>query len=233
MIGAGRVSLALSNSQTFTMEVVCKSCRVKYACCSDCGGGGNGKTYAILTVSLRTRNADITADFADLVGGGMLPFSLSRLLAEPSSQLHRALPRQPQDLPALPHPDPARRLREIPDADKPEITATIRQLYFNNRLSVIARPDMLERGDGLARTFVQVEKSTVDVWHLHAPMTCEDVEESRGLRRCACSLSKEGRIELMRCKQVYWLAVRRTAEAEQDHDGRARDDGCDHWFHLG
>lgn len=46
-----------------------------------------------------------------------------------------------------------------------------------------ARPEMLERGDGLATTFAQVEKLIVDGWTLLRPLLTVDVEATRGLRR--------------------------------------------------
>lgn len=46
-----------------------------------------------------------------------------------------------------------------------------------------ARPEMLERGDGLATTFAQVEKLIVDGWTLLRPLLSDDVEATRGLRR--------------------------------------------------
>lgn len=42
---------------------------------------------------------------------------------------------------------------------------------------------MLERGDGLATTYAQCEKLTVDGWSLLKPMLSVDVEATRGLRR--------------------------------------------------
>lgn len=35
---------------------------------------------------------------------------------------------------------------------------------------------MLEQGNGLARTFEQVERQTQDGWHLLAPLMTEDIE---------------------------------------------------------
>ena len=72
---------------------------------------------------------------------------------------------------------------EIPEDEKPGITAAVRTLYFNNRLGAIARPEMLERGDGLARTFEEAERTTLDGWHLLAPLTTDDIEASEGIRR--------------------------------------------------
>jgi hypothetical protein len=45
-----------------------------------------------------------------------------------------------------------------------------RLIYFNTRLRTQARPEMLERADGLATTYAQCEKLTVDGWSLLKPM---------------------------------------------------------------
>lgn len=74
-------------------------------------------------------------------------------------------------------------VRDIPELERAAMTATIRQLYIQTRLGVIARPEMLEWGDGLARTFQQAEKMTIDAWHLLSVLTFEDIEQTRGIRR--------------------------------------------------
>lgn len=43
-------------------------------------------------------------------------------------------------------------------------------MYFDTRFSGLARPEMLERGDGLVTRFAEVEKTTIDGWNLLSPM---------------------------------------------------------------
>jgi hypothetical protein len=50
------------------------------------------------------------------------------------------------------------------------VESRCRLIYFNTRLRTQARPEMLERADGLATTYAQCEKLTVDGWSLLKPM---------------------------------------------------------------
>lgn len=92
-------------------------------------------------------------------------------------------PRSPSASPrphsGCPGADPApahsevHRIDDIAGSTADDLEKKCREVYFNSRFGVIARPDSLERGDGLARTFKQVERSTIDQWHLLAPMLQE------------------------------------------------------------
>ncbi|BGP72162.1 hypothetical protein NBRC10513v2_005553 [Rhodotorula toruloides] len=75
------------------------------------------------------------------------------------------------------------RITEIDPAKLDALEARCRLVYWNTRLRTQARPEMLERGDGLATTYAQCEKLTVDGWSLLKPMLSVDVEATRGLRR--------------------------------------------------
>ncbi|KAM0752825.1 hypothetical protein T439DRAFT_323435 [Meredithblackwellia eburnea MCA 4105] len=74
-------------------------------------------------------------------------------------------------------------LRDLHPDMADQLEKKCRENYFNSMLGLIARPETLERGDGLATTFNQVERGTIDCWHLLAPMMKDDVEESRQMRR--------------------------------------------------
>ena len=72
---------------------------------------------------------------------------------------------------------------DIPASDKPALTEALRRKYSDTRMDVMTRPEMLERGDGLSRTFTQAERMSLDNWNLLAPITTDDVEQSHGIRR--------------------------------------------------
>lgn len=57
---------------------------------------------------------------------------------------------------------------EIPAELLDGLEARCRQLFFNTRLGTMCRPEFLSKGDGLARTFEEVEKTTIDSWNLAA-----------------------------------------------------------------
>lgn len=48
-----------------------------------------------------------------------------------------------------------------------------RQVFFNTRLGALARPEMLERGDGLVRTYNHCFASTIDEWNQLEPLIYE------------------------------------------------------------
>lgn len=75
------------------------------------------------------------------------------------------------------------RITEIDPHKLHALEARCRLVYFNTRLRTQARPEMLERGDGLATTYAQCEKLVVDGWSLLSPLMSVDVEQTRGLRR--------------------------------------------------
>ncbi|BGP33907.1 hypothetical protein JCM10296v2_005716 [Rhodotorula toruloides] len=55
---------------------------------------------------------------------------------------------------------------DIPAEQLEDLVERCRSIYFNSRLAVIARPGYLLHGDGLARTYQQAERVTVDHWSL-------------------------------------------------------------------
>lgn len=57
-------------------------------------------------------------------------------------------------------------LSPTPPANLSSLVNRCRQIYFNARLGTIARPEFLLRGDGLARSYNEVYKVTVDHWSL-------------------------------------------------------------------
>lgn len=59
---------------------------------------------------------------------------------------------------------------DIPENDFEDIEARIKKMYFDTRFSALARPETLERGDGLVTNFGQVEKTTIDSWNLMSPL---------------------------------------------------------------
>ncbi|BGP58530.1 hypothetical protein JCM8202v2_006199 [Rhodotorula sphaerocarpa] len=75
------------------------------------------------------------------------------------------------------------RITEIDPSKLASLDERLRKIYYNVRMRMQARPEMLERGDGLATTFAQVEKLIVDGWTLLRPLLSDDVEATRGLRR--------------------------------------------------
>ncbi|ORY73869.1 hypothetical protein BCR35DRAFT_306984 [Leucosporidium creatinivorum] len=74
-------------------------------------------------------------------------------------------------------------ITEIPLESLDGLEARCRQLFFNTRLGTMGRPEFLDKGDGLARTFEEVEKTTIDSWNLASPHFRENIEATRGIRR--------------------------------------------------
>lgn len=60
---------------------------------------------------------------------------------------------------------------------------TVRKLFFQTLLGALARPEMLEQGNGMLRTFQQVEAATVDAWNLLSLLISDDIEATHGIRR--------------------------------------------------
>lgn len=61
-------------------------------------------------------------------------------------------------------------VQDVPEESLPALEARCRQLYFNTRLGMLARPEYLSKGDGLATTYAQAERTTVDSWGLMKPL---------------------------------------------------------------
>lgn len=64
-------------------------------------------------------------------------------------------------------------VREVDQEKLDYLTRRCREVYVNTRLRTAARPEMLERADGLATTWDEAEKMTIDQWHLLVPMLYE------------------------------------------------------------
>ncbi|BGP41941.1 hypothetical protein JCM10449v2_005938 [Rhodotorula kratochvilovae] len=154
-IGAGSISsLTQGAPPAFTVEVICNGCADKYKPCSDCGGGGGRLTPG------RWR-------CKELFPAGRRTCTLSHARNPPLNDI---------DYDVL-------RVTEIDPRKLEALEARCRLVYFNTRLRTQARPEMLERGDGLATTYAQCEKLVVDGWSLLSPLMSVDVEASRGIRR--------------------------------------------------
>ncbi|GAA6054038.1 hypothetical protein JCM3770_001333 [Rhodotorula araucariae] len=154
-IGAGSISsLTQGAPPAFTVEVICNNCADKYKPCSDCGGGGGRLTPG------RWR-------CKELFPAGRRTCTLSHARNPPLSDI---------DYDVL-------RVTEIDPRKFEALEARCRLVYFNTRMRTQARPEMLERGDGLATTYAQCEKLVVDGWSLLSPLMHVDVEASRGIRR--------------------------------------------------
>lgn len=64
---------------------------------------------------------------------------------------------------------PASEVHNVTDlspSSLPGTEARCRQLYFHSRLSSLSRPESLERGEELGRTFGEIERMTIDSWAL-------------------------------------------------------------------
>ncbi|KAK4049837.1 hypothetical protein OIV83_003893 [Microbotryomycetes sp. JL201] len=138
----------------FTVEVICTRCDALYKPCSDCGGGGGRLTPG------RWRSKEL---FPPGRKTCVLPHTRSPALDELSFEVYRNA--------------------HIPPDLLPEFEAKCRELFVQARLGALCRPEHLSRGDGLARTFAQAERTTVDAWNLVAPMLHEDIEGKREMRR--------------------------------------------------
>ncbi|KAM0790251.1 hypothetical protein ACM66B_005558 [Microbotryomycetes sp. NB124-2] len=138
----------------FTVEVICTRCDALYKPCSDCGGGGGRLTPG------RWRSKEL---FPPGRKTCVLPHTRSPALEELSFEVYRNA--------------------HIPPELLPEFEAKCRELFVQARLGALCRPEHLSRGDGLARTFAQAERTTVDAWNLVAPMLHEDVEGKKEMRR--------------------------------------------------
>ncbi|GAA6033809.1 hypothetical protein JCM8097_000352 [Rhodosporidiobolus ruineniae] len=147
-------SYSASSTPPFTVEVICARCDAMFKCCSDCGGGGGRLTPG------RWRSRELFPD--------------GRKTCKLSHARNPALGEVAIDV--LP-------LSPTPPANLPALESRIRQIYFNSRLGTIARPEFLLRGDGLARSFAEVERVTIDHWSLMSGLLKEQPEESTGIKR--------------------------------------------------
>jgi len=157
IVGCGTIAPAdphAGPAPPFTSEVICSRCTERYRACSDCGGGGGRLTPG------RWR-------CKELFPQGRRTCQLSHARNPPLNEItYHVLP-----------------IVSLSDETREDLKASCRQLYFNTRLRVTARPEMLERGDGLCRTFAEAEKLTIDGWGLLQPLMEIDIERERGVRR--------------------------------------------------
>ena len=58
----------------------------------------------------------------------------------------------------------------IPADELENLERQCRAIYFNTRLAVIARPEYLIDGDGLARSYSEAERVTIDHWNLFSAL---------------------------------------------------------------
>ncbi|GAA6004237.1 hypothetical protein JCM10207_002498 [Rhodosporidiobolus poonsookiae] len=140
----------------FTVEVVCARCDALFKCCSDCGGGGGRLTPG------RWRCREL---FPDGRKTCKLSHTRNPALGDVSCEVFPFFPAPPADLASL--------------------AARCKTVFFNSRLGGIARPDFLLKGDGLASTFAQVERVTIDHWALMEKKFLMDEQpaEHVGIRR--------------------------------------------------
>ncbi|POY71995.1 hypothetical protein BMF94_5004 [Rhodotorula taiwanensis] len=152
--GAAESAIQHHGEAEFTVEVICARCDALFKCCSDCGGGGGRLTPG------RWRSKEL--------------FPEGRKTCQLSHARNPALGEVSIDV--LP-------IESIPPDELAVLEAQTRSLYFNTRLAVIARPEYLISGDGLARTFDEVERVTVDHWNIFSNLLQEEVPPDRNIRR--------------------------------------------------
>ncbi|KAI5476938.1 mitochondrial import receptor subunit TOM40 [Pseudohyphozyma bogoriensis] len=155
VMGVGSVASAVpGHKPKFSLELICERCTRLYMPCSDCGGGGGRLT------SGRWRSKELFPQ-------GRRTCRLSHFRFPALTQLTHEI----------------HLIRDLQPVVLKDLERQCRELYFNSRLGVIARPDMLERGDGLARSYAEAEKTTIDGWNLLVQLLREDVEPQRQIRR--------------------------------------------------
>ncbi|GAA6014345.1 hypothetical protein JCM10207_005426 [Rhodosporidiobolus poonsookiae] len=151
---AARSPTAPPKPPPFTVEVICARCDALFKCCSDCGGGGGRLTPG------RWRCREL---FPDGRKTCKLSHARNPALGEVTCEVLPLLPAVPSDI--------------------AELAARCRSIYFNARLGMIARPDFLLKGDGLASTFAQAERVSIDHWALLEKLLLdEQPDEQSGIR---------------------------------------------------
>ncbi|GAA5862693.1 hypothetical protein JCM1840_002643 [Sporobolomyces johnsonii] len=145
---------ANSPASTFTVEVVCARCDALFKCCSDCGGGGGRLTPG------RWRSKEL---FPEGRKTCQLSHARNPALGELTTEVHA--------------------IAALPRAQLAAFETRCRQLYFNTRLGVLCRPEFLLKGDGLARSFAEAEKSTIDHWNCMAVLLREDLDPNSPIKR--------------------------------------------------
>ncbi|GAA5944552.1 hypothetical protein JCM3775_003292 [Rhodotorula graminis] len=138
----------------FTVEVICARCSALFRCCSDCGGGGGRLTPG------RWRCKELFPD--------------GRKTCQLSHARNPALGEVTIEVLAV---------ADVPPAQLEVLESRCRAIYFNSRLAVVARPEFLLRGDGLARSFREAEAVTVDHWGQLATILREPPPEGKNIKR--------------------------------------------------
>ncbi|GAA5902997.1 hypothetical protein JCM8208_000426 [Rhodotorula glutinis] len=145
---------AAAQPHGFTVEVICARCSALFRCCSDCGGGGGRLTPG------RWRCKELFPD--------------GRKTCQLSHARNPALGEVTIEVLAV---------ADVPPAQLEVLESRCRAIYFNSRLAVVARPEFLLRGDGLARSFREAEAVTVDHWGQLATVLREPPPEGKNIKR--------------------------------------------------
>ncbi|GAA5857575.1 hypothetical protein JCM8547_004279 [Rhodosporidiobolus lusitaniae] len=138
----------------FTVEVICSSCSTFYKPCSDCGGGGGRLT------SGKWRCIELFPD-----GRKTCQLSHARFPALAEISFSTQL------------------ISTIPLEKMEEYIPVLKRLYFQTRLGVLARPECLSKHDGLASTFAEAEKTTIDSWNMLVQLLNERLDPLGSLQR--------------------------------------------------
>ncbi|GAA5857630.1 hypothetical protein JCM8547_004305 [Rhodosporidiobolus lusitaniae] len=150
----------------FTVETICSRCISLYAPCSDCGGGGGRLT------SGRWRSKELFPD-----GRKTCQLSHARFPALADLSFH------------------ASSTRTLSPTTLSTLEPQLKKLYFNARLNMCCRPEALEEADGLASSFEEAERHTIDTWSLMAPLLLEHLDPFGTLQRylTLCYAAPRGR----------------------------------------
>lgn len=153
-VGTVRCTVEHPGESLFTVEVVCARCDALFQCCSDCGGGGGRLTPG------RWRSKEL---FPDGRKTCRLSHARNPALGEVSINV-------------LP-------VALIPADELENLERQCRAIYFNTRLAVIARPEYLIDGDGLARSYAEAERVTIDHWNLFSALLQTQPPPESNIRR--------------------------------------------------
>lgn len=138
-----------SPPEELAMETICVQCDSLYALCSDCGSGGGRLSNG------RWRCKEV--------------FATGRRTCRLN---HRRNPDMADRVYTV------TKVLDIPENEIDNLETQCRKMYFDTRFSGLARPEMLERGDGLVTRFAEVEKTTIDGWNLLSPMLRKENQTS-------------------------------------------------------
>ncbi|GAA6014358.1 hypothetical protein JCM10207_005432 [Rhodosporidiobolus poonsookiae] len=167
---------AFPSPEPFTVEIICARCDALFKSCSDCGGGGGRLTPGRWRCRELFPNGRKTCK---------LSHTRNPALGDVSCEVFPLFPSPPANLNSL--------------------FARCRAIYFNARLGAIARPEFLLTGDGLASTYTQAERVTIDHWVQmeekllqKEPLICacfprQQPAEEEGIRRYVTALYSKPR----------------------------------------